>query len=141
MNKISIKKCLLSLLFFIISFSHSKELPFIGSISYSPSGGSASVFIFKINKDGNLLIKGCGTTSCSEIYNSEFKPLILIDSEYEEYAYGFLFEGDYVYYTDGKGNKIKANIEDCYSAFMFSNTDIDEFCMFNVDLAQSSEEP
>jgi len=113
------KKLIFCLIVLITPYAYADQLPFIGKIWYSPSGGNGYVIQFEIKDNNTLMIRGCGTTSCGDIYKGEYKSLIIPDNEY-----GYLFENNHIYLTDMEGNKIKANKNDCYSAFMYDNNEL-----------------
>jgi len=122
-----------NILFYILLFciclfsaSYANELPFVGKVDYSPSGGNGYVEVFEITHDGNLKITGYGITGSGLIYEGKYKPLILSKDLITEYGHGYLFENNRIYILDELGNKIKINSDDCYSAFLYP--DDDEYC-------------
>jgi len=107
-----------------ISISYAEKLPFIGKISYSASGGSAYIEIFEIKEDGNMIITGCGSTSCGLIYKGKYQPLLL-PKDFKDLEgttdIGYLFENDKIFYVDEFGQKIKANTDDCFGEFIYND--------------------
>lgn len=110
----------------MISISYAETLPFIGKISYSASGGNGYFEIFEIKEGGNLVISGCGTTSCGTIYEGKYKPLLLPKDLLGITDIGYLFEDNKMFYVDEFGEKIKANADDCFGEFLYN--DVPEYC-------------
>ena len=107
---------------FLISISYAETLPFIGKIDYSASGGNAYIEIFEIKEDGDMVIRGCGTTSCVLIYEGKYKSLLLPKDLLETTDIGYLFEDNKLFYVDEFGQKIKANADDCFGEFIYNDS-------------------